>query len=214
MSDTGVVSRRSQRASQPTKGDRQERALLDVGSRLLEAGTAASVSVSEIADAAGISRASFYFYFSSKQALFASVVDETVSLFNERITDVAGQEYDDPASAVRATIEFAAQLWWDHAAVMISSVELGTTMPDLYARTMQNIAIVRAPTVALLQRYGTVPESSDEVAAAELVTSLIMLCERSFYDLMRGTPAPADRDRLTDRLAAIWLRSFGIRESS
>lgn len=210
MSNIGVVSRRAKRATQPTKGDRQERALLDVGLRLLEAGTAASVSISEIADAAGISRASFYFYFSSRQALFASVVDETVSAFNKRITDVAGHDYDDPASAVRATIEFAAQLWWDHAAVMRSSVELGVTMNDLYARTMQNIATVRSPTVELLKRYGRVPEASDDFAAAELVTVLILLCERTFYDLMRGHPTLADRDRLVERLSSIWLRSFGL----
>ena len=128
------------------------------------------------------------------------------------VREVTAAEHEDPAAAVRSTVESAARLWWEHGAVMTSSVTLGTTVPELYDRTMQNIALVREPTVDLLKRYGTVPEASDDVAAAELVTSLILMCERTFYDLMRGNPTENDRDRLVARLGTIWLRAFGIEE--
>lgn len=214
MFDTGAVSRRGQRAAKPTKGDRQERALLTVAAQIIAEGRTSTVSVSDIADAAAISRAAFYFYFASKQELFASVVDETVSVFNARILEAVARDYDDPAEGVRATITSAGQLWWDHSAIMVSSVMLGTTMPDVYRRNMENISNVRTPTIELLKRYGTVPEAHDDKAATELVTSLILLCERSFYDLMRGTPTPAELDQLVSRLSTIWLRAFGIAEPS
>ncbi|MDP9027569.1 MAG: TetR/AcrR family transcriptional regulator, partial [Actinomycetota bacterium] len=88
MIESDVAPRRTQRAERPSKGDRRERALLDAAARLLEAGRFAGASVSEIAEEAEISRAAFYFYFASKQALLASLIDEAVSEFNARIVDV------------------------------------------------------------------------------------------------------------------------------
>ena len=44
---------------------------------------------------------------------------------------------------------------------------------------MANIAVVREPTVALLRRHGQVPEAHD---AEQLVTALILMTERTFYD--------------------------------
>lgn len=72
---------------------------------------------------------------------------------------------------------------------------------------MANIAVVREPTVALLRRHGQVPEAHD---AEQLVTALILMTERTFYDLMRGTPTLAQRDALTTRLTRIWQRAFGF----
>lgn len=72
---------------------------------------------------------------------------------------------------------------------------------------MANIAVVREPTVALLRRHGQVPEAHD---AEQLVTALILMTERTFYDLMRGTPTVAQRDALTTRLTRIWQRAFGF----
>ena len=75
---------------------------------------------------------------------------------------------------------------------------------------MANIAVVREPTVALLRRHGQVPEAHDAADAEQLVTALILMTERTFYDLMRGTPTLAQRDALTTRLTRIWQRAFGF----
>ncbi|MHC5794808.1 TetR/AcrR family transcriptional regulator [Lacisediminihabitans sp. FW035] len=211
MIDTEVSPRRAQRQEHPSKGDRRERALLEAAGRLLQAGTFGDVSVAGIASEAGISRASFYFYFASKQALLASLLDEAVQHFNARIISVvASDRFDSPADAVRSTVEAAGELWWDHRTVLCASVELGSAMPEVYERTMANLSVVGAPTVALLQRYGTVPEARDTVAAEGLVSVLMLMSERSYFDLMRGDPTPAARDALTERLVTVWLRAFGL----
>ena len=180
----------------------------------MASGRFAAASVAEIADEAQLSRAAFYFYFASKDALLAVLVDQAVSTFNERIVTVAASEHLSATAAVRATVDAAAQLWWDHADLLAASVQLGTFMPEVYDRTMANIATVRAPTVTLLQRHGTVPEAADAEQANELVTALILMCERTLFDLMRRNPSAADRDLTAARLAAVWLRAFGIAESS
>lgn len=209
--ESDVAPRRTQRQDRPSKGDRRERALLDAAGRLLATGRFAAASVAELADEADISRANFYFYFSSKQALLASLIDEAVSDFNASILEVL--ESDDssaPAAAVRATVEAAATLWWDHRTVLLASTELGAAIPEVYERTMQNMAIVRRPTVELLQRHGRVPEASNLDDATRLVMILMLMTERNFVDLVRGNPTVADRDTLTAALTAVWLRAFGL----
>ncbi len=211
MIESDVAPRRTQRAERPSKGDRRERALLDAAARLLEAGSFAEASVAVIAEEAEISRASFYFYFSSKQALLASLIDEAVLDFTLRILDVVDEDdASAPAEAVAATVRAAADLWWDHRTVLLASVELGASIPEVYQRNLDNFAIVRAPTVELLQRHGRVPEAHDLEQATQLVMVLMLMTERNFYDLVRGTPTTADRDALTARLTTVWLRAFGL----
>ena len=208
-----VSSRRAVRAEQErlSKGDRREQALLETGERLVGEGRFAAVSVAQLAEAAGVSRAGFYFYFASKDALLASVVERAVGEFNERIASVlAPRAGSAPGVQLRASVFAAADLWWDHRAVLLASVELGATLPEVYQRTIDNIAVVARPTVALLQRHGTVPEAADPDEAERLVMALILMTERNFHDLMRDRPARAQLDALAERLARIWLRAFGL----
>ncbi len=179
--------------------------------RLLETGRFEAASVADLAEEAGISRATFYFYFSSKQALLATVIDAAVSQFNAQIATVLGPLDDlDGELALRATVQAAAELWWDHRAVLVASFQLGATLPEVYDRTMTNFDAVLVPTAALLQRHGRVPEARDPAEAKELVLALMLMTERNFFDLMRGHPTPGDRDVLTQRLTRIWLRAFGF----
>jgi AcrR family transcriptional regulator len=209
--ETEASPRRAQRADAPSKGDLRERALLDAAGRLLASGQFGGASVTEIAQEAGLSRASFYFYFASKQALLASLLDSALSRFNGQIASVVEQPaVGSPADAVRSTVQAAAELWWDHGVVLSASVELGTAIPEVYERSMANFAVVGAPTVELLRRYGTVPEATDDDAAVALVSALMLMSERNFFHLMRGNPTIGDREFLTATLQRIWLRSFGL----
>ena len=205
-----AAPRRSARPDRPTKGDRRERALIEAAERLLGEGTFEQASVTELAQAAGISRANFYFYFVSKQALLASVIDAAVEQFNARIAgQLAPAENQPPAALIKASVEAAADLWWEHRTVLLASVELGAHIPEVYERTMSNVAVVRAPTVALLRHHGQVPEAADPDESERLVTALILMTERNFYDLMRTDPTRTDLQQLTERLTRIWQRAFG-----
>ena len=56
-------------------GDRREQAILDGARSLLEAKPLSQVTTDELAGAAGLSRSSFYFYFDSKQAVLAALLE-------------------------------------------------------------------------------------------------------------------------------------------
>jgi TetR/AcrR family transcriptional regulator, ethionamide resistance regulator len=210
---SGVAPRRTLKAEQArmSKGDRREQALLEAAERLLAEGRFADVSVAQLAEEAGISRAGFYFYFASKDVLLASVVDRAVRDFNERIAaDLAPDAGTSPAEQLRGSVFAAADLWWQHRTVLLASVELGTALPEVYQRTIDNIAVVAQPTVALLRRHGTVPEADDEEEATQLVMALILMSERNLHHAMRERPSRAQLDALAERLARIWLRAFGL----
>lgn len=63
----------------PTKGDQREQALIDAARAVFRDKPIAQVTIDELAGAAGIARSGFYFYFESKQALLAAVVDQGIA---------------------------------------------------------------------------------------------------------------------------------------
>ncbi|MEV4756910.1 TetR/AcrR family transcriptional regulator [Micromonospora sp. NPDC049559] len=62
----------------PTKGDQRERALLDAARALFRKRPISQVTIDELANAAGIARSGFYFYFESKQAVLAALCDQVL----------------------------------------------------------------------------------------------------------------------------------------
>ncbi|WP_306204173.1 TetR/AcrR family transcriptional regulator [Actinoplanes sp. RD1] len=68
---------RSRRA--PTKGDQREQALIDAARAVFREKSISQVTIDELAAAAGIARSGFYFYFESKQALLAALVDQRLA---------------------------------------------------------------------------------------------------------------------------------------
>jgi len=207
-SNDAAAPRRSDR---PPKGDTRQEALLAAADALLQQGRFSDASVATLAEAAGISRAAFYFYFASKEALLATVLDRAIRGFNDRIATILDPAtVTDAAAAIRASVEAAGELWWQHNAVLCASFELGTRIPEVYERTQKNLAIVQGPTSILLRRVGRVPEAADPKEAAALVLVLIQSAERVLYDLMRGRPTRKQLKSTTDRLARLWLRAFGL----
>lgn len=73
-SDTGV--RPARRRGRPSKGELREERILDATRRLVGERSMADITIDEIAAAAGISRTSFYFYFPTKQAVLAALMDQ------------------------------------------------------------------------------------------------------------------------------------------
>ncbi|MBL7252800.1 TetR/AcrR family transcriptional regulator [Paractinoplanes lichenicola] len=63
----------------PTKGDQREQALVDAARAVFREKSIAQVTIDELAGAAGIARSGFYFYFESKQALLAALVDQNLA---------------------------------------------------------------------------------------------------------------------------------------
>jgi AcrR family transcriptional regulator len=89
-----------------------------------------TLSVAEIIAAAGVSRASFYFYFAGKQAVLAELVRRAVGAGHEAaqpwVRSKAG-----PRETLRSGIDAGARLWLANAAVLRAIVESWASDPQL-----------------------------------------------------------------------------------
>jgi TetR/AcrR family transcriptional regulator, ethionamide resistance regulator len=198
--DSSVPLRRSD-ATAPTKGDRRELALVAAATEHLTSGTFESVSVADLAAEAGISRATFYFYFTSKQDLLAATIEQAVAELESRLADVppaAGARTDE---VVAGTVRAAADLWWEHRVVLCASVELGSASPEVYDRNRLSIDRVSLLTNDLI---------GGDDGSARTITALVLMTERSFYDLARDDHPRAAYDDLADTLTTVWLRALGV----
>jgi TetR/AcrR family transcriptional regulator, ethionamide resistance regulator len=206
----GVPTKLGRRARQLSKGDEKEQKLLVVGERLLGASRFESTSVADIANLAGLSRPTFYFYFASKQALLASIIRVALAGIANELALALRDEGLPPGRRLAAAITAAADTWWEHRAVMNAAAGLATAAPELYDETLAMIAGVNSLCVELLLSHGTVPESHDRAAAEQLIATLALLNERTFSHAMREAKSRDDIRPYERTLVTIWERALGL----
>ncbi|HEX3833103.1 MAG TPA: helix-turn-helix domain-containing protein [Solirubrobacteraceae bacterium] len=197
------------RTAQQPKGDARELALLVAARRLMERNDFERASVSELAAAAGVSRPTFYFYFESKDALLASVIDATQSQIADGL-DVALRAPGPPVRRLSAAIAAAADAWWEHRTAMSAALALAARMPTLEARMTGAMDAINEQCAELLLTYGTVPEREDRTAAEALVATLALLNERAFSHALTTAQERADLIPVQQRLLDIWQRALGL----
>ncbi|MEH3140618.1 MAG: TetR/AcrR family transcriptional regulator [Mycobacterium kyogaense] len=169
------------RRAAPTvrKGDLREQQILDSAEHLLSTVGYAAMTVGDIAQAAGLTRAALYFYFGSKHDVLAALVARTAQV----LTEEAGLARTDSRSVdevIAGAVERTAALWLAHGPVMRMAVDLGTTVPDIgqmwSAAAEESIDVI----AQVLQRCG-VPSHDGPEGAAALARALCWMIERNFY---------------------------------
>jgi TetR/AcrR family transcriptional regulator, ethionamide resistance regulator len=199
------------RRSRPLqKGDERERRLMETAELLLGEGSFDDTPVAALAERAGLSRPTFYFYFASKEALLASVIDVTHAEIATRISAALLAEGDAPAHRLEAAIGAAADAWWKHRAVMSAAMRLAGSVAELDERLQQSMRDADALCVELLISHGSVPESRDRRAAEALIATLALLNQRAFADASRRARRRADLRPCEQRLLTIWMRALGL----
>ena len=211
MQRTEAMTPLGRRTRPALKGDEREAALLAAGERLLAQGRFDDASVGELAAAAGVSRPTFYFYFASKDALMASLVDTTHADIASRLQD-ALRGTGTPTQRLAAAIHAGADAWWLHRAVMATAIELRHRVPELGARMRASMSDVDQTCTAILIEHGTVPEREDPPAAAALVETLALLNERVLASEVATARRRAELRSAERRLLTVWLRTFGLPE--
>ena len=185
--------------------------ILDALRELLGERTFDTVSVAEIITAARVSRASFYFYFASKQAVLAELVRRAVSAGHEAAQPWV-QAKAGPRETLRAGIDAGAALWLSNAAVLRAIVESWASDPqlrELWLAQMQSFtdaAITRIE--ADRQADYAVDARLDGVDVAVLAASLTWTGERLYYLAACGVPPFDDRAALVNTLTHLWVSAL------
>jgi TetR/AcrR family transcriptional regulator, ethionamide resistance regulator len=191
----------------PTRGDLRRQAILEAVEALLRDRSIAELSVEDVAEAAGIARSGFYFYFESKYAalgaLLAGVWDEmaqaTAPFFE-------GSDAP-PASYVPQALADLDEAWTAHEHLLVAMVDASGTDPgvrELWEFWMGRWSDMTTERIEQERAAGRAPEG---VPAAALADVLLRMNERSCYEASRRGASRRERNAMKKALAAVWLAS-------
>lgn len=188
------------RRDAPRKGDLRERAILDTAEALLEREHVEPMTVETIAKGAGISRASLYFYFGSKQDVLTALVARTVAVLGEDARTASVATDSAPAETARAAVLLTAKMWREHGPVMRAAVELSPTVPEIARLWNGTVDRYAEAMTTVLRRAGL---RGDEEPAA-LARALCWMTERVLYHASRN----GDLAAAAETCAEIWRRTI------
>jgi TetR/AcrR family transcriptional regulator, ethionamide resistance regulator len=210
---SGIVRRMAQsspsaRRRAPRKGDLTEQRLLREAELLLADRPLSSIAIDEIAQAAGISRSSFYFYFASREALLSTLGERAQEEVFASADSWLNRSDEPPNAAIARTLAENLALWRRHGPVL-------RALHDARHTDEQTDAVRRAiarrfvdATAAQIERErdaGLAPPAPPD--ARRLAAILTGMNDRAFYDASRRPPS-RQRDReLVQALTTVWLRA-------
>jgi len=191
-------------ASQPSTAELRER-VLTATKDLLNDRRFDAISVADIITAAAVSRASFYFYFPSKQAVLAELVRRAVNQGQQAARPWTDGEQD-PIDALRSGIAAGAALWRDNAGVLTAIVEHWGTDEQLRTLWLEQMDQFTDLAVARIHSDPAVLRHLDGLDVRAIAASLTWLGERLYY-LAAADVAPFnDQDTLVETLTHAWTR--------
>ncbi|HWU21755.1 MAG TPA: TetR/AcrR family transcriptional regulator [Nocardioides sp.] len=163
---------RVRRRSGPTKGDQREHAILEATRTLLADRTVNDLTIDAIAKAAGVSRTAFYFYFPTKHAVVAALLDGLWEQFGST------HGWFDSEGADRAGLlehhHLVAQVWREHLPILTCTAGAVEYEPLVawveQART--RLVTGLAAKIRRDQDSGAAPTSVGATALAEMIADL------------------------------------------
>lgn len=164
-----------------------EKAVFAATENLLETAPLHEISVAQIIEAAGLSRASFYHYFSSKYDVVTALM---AAIFRDMYTDTAGElggPWTDPRAALRHSLRSGMETWFAHRAVIAAVLENQHAVPDLAKVWAAVSEPFRATLAAQIQAERDSGRAPAGLPAATIAAMLISSAERIFYVGSTGT---------------------------
>jgi TetR/AcrR family transcriptional regulator, ethionamide resistance regulator len=203
----GSLSRGRRRG--PRKGDLREAAIVDTMERLLAERPFSSLSIDELAQGAGISRSTFYFYFDSREAVLRALSDRLAGLVFEASESWLRRGDESPEEALRRAVAGYVQLWEAHGPVLQAIATSCVADPELMAfwsGAGERFVTVAAKQIRRERDAGLAlpgPPSAEELALV-----LSAMSERVCYGASQRNLSTTARAKLADALAAVWYRAI------
>jgi AcrR family transcriptional regulator len=159
----------------------KERAVLEATQELLATVPLSDLSVAEIIKAANVSRTSFYFYFSSKDAVVVALVKEVSREISELIQPLLHRGDAPPEEAVRESLTNWMTVGGEHAAVLAAAAEEWPRAPeigDVWQGVLGKVTDSLARHIDVEREAGVAPRG---VNSRSLAASLVWATERVFH---------------------------------
>lgn len=163
------------------------------------------LTVAEIVEAAGVSRATFYVHFETKFSVVAALLEDVVDDIFTSWGPLFDGEGPIAERDVRRYVTVALQRWRRHAALMAAAHEAWHTDPEIHKIWGAWQERFAAALAVRIERSGI----DVDVHVHQLATVLLAIVERSAY-LAVSTPESVlsrSDESLAEVIAAVWVRS-------
>lgn len=189
-------------------GDERQDAILVTAEALLGERAFDAISIEDLARGAGISRPTFYFYFSSKDEVLLALLDRVITEVEHRVGELPRDFESDPAGAWTRSIGMFVEVFASHRGVATAAIAArgrNHEVRALWSKSMQSWADFSTDVIKSEQARGAAPKGID---AHDLAVSLNLMNERVITAVLnRESPAIAE-SRALGVLATIWIRSI------
>jgi len=192
------------------RGDKQRQAIVDAVRELLLETPFAELSVSAISDRAGVARSGFYFYFDSKYAVLAQILDEATQELEELTQYFAPRGPDEtPAAFAKRMVGSAALVFAHNDPVMSACTVARATDAEIRRIQDSQMTTVINQIITVVQNEmaaGTAHPISDDIPM------LIRTLGATTVMALSGDPAflgpSGDIERVVGILEQLWLTSL------
>lgn len=190
-----------------TRGSEAELQIFEATERLLAITSLHDITVAAIIEVAGVSRGTFYHYFSSKYAVATGLLERVMDEIFETVTPFIDRDpADSPALALRESLEAATSVWGEHRLILRAVHEHWHSVPEL--RTLW---------LAIFDRFtGALAEQFDRERAAGLLSAqgdgettaamLLWATEGCLYVAGLGAdPRFGDERSMVEPIVELWV---------
>ena len=189
-------------------GDERQDAILVTAEALLGQRAFDEISIEDLARGAGISRPTFYFYFSSKDAVLLALLDRVITEVEHRIAELPRDFESDPAGSWTRAIGMFVEVFVSHRGVSSAAIAArarNDEVRSLWSRSMQSWADFSTGVIQSEQARGAAPGGID---AHDLAVSLNLMNERVITAVLNQESPAVAESRALDVLSTIWIRSI------
>jgi AcrR family transcriptional regulator len=203
----GTAATPPDRPRNHTGSSEAEQAILGATERLLGRTTLHDLSVAQIIEEAGISRATFYFYFSSKFAVLTALVERAIAEIVETSRQLLDRTAGLPAEmAMRHRIQTSARIWDANRAVLQATVENWNAIPELRTVWLRALGGLTDALASEIDRARARGPASTGVDSRSLAATLVWTTERCLYvSGLAEDAAMPDEEAMIEALTRIWL---------
>ncbi|MDN4645246.1 TetR/AcrR family transcriptional regulator [Arthrobacter sp. PsM3] len=196
------------RRTAKVSGDERQDAILVTAEALLGERAFDDISIEDLARGAGISRPTFYFYFSSKDEVLLALLDRVITEVEHRVGELPRDFETDPAGAWTRSIGMFVEVFVNHRGVATAAIAARARNDEvraLWSRSMQSWADFSTDIIRSEQARGAAPGGID---AHDLAVSLNLMNERVITAVLNQESPAIVESRALDVLSTIWIRSI------
>lgn len=212
MAQQQALPSRTGRPPVSARGVRTREALIDAARRVFERDGFIEARITDIAAGAGVAAGSFYTYFTSKEDVFAAVMEQVnEEMLHPRLQEIADR--DDPVSVIEAANRAYLASYRRNAklmGLMEQVAQIDEEFQKLRLRRARAFVERNARAISRLQQRGLADPALDPDLAAHAMSS--MVSRMAYLRYVQGF-GNASGEALVQTLTRLWANALGLQRS-